>query len=161
MAYIDENQGTGHFLLSASLMQRFAVQKGIRDYLGRLCHNNKTRITRFFANPAANLEFLYKAPLGSKFVEEFKNQLDVGQKGKILFTEEMPLEEILSFRKEQLQAADPCPGQGPARDYPCQTVVEAISFKLGQFLIAEDSQGILIIILLMHLFLITSRNNTW
>ena len=138
MAWINEEEQTAHYLLSDALMIKFRAHKGIRDYLGRLCHNNKNRITGVFSNPKHNLKFISEKTLGASFLPEFKKHLK-DQKDLVLYDENMPLNDILSFRAEQLRAADPDPGEGPRRDYPCQTVVEAISFKLGQFLLFDDT----------------------
>ena len=138
MAWINEDEQTAHYLLSDTLMKNFRAHKGIRDYLGRLCHNNKNRIIGFFSNPKHNLKFINAKTLGDSFLAEFKQHLK-DQKDLILYDENMPLNDILSFRAEQLQAADLGPSQGPRKEYPCQTVVEAISFKLGQFLLYDDA----------------------
>ena len=110
--------------------------KSIKGYIGRLCNNNKKRITNFFSNPLANLCFLVvyqdddKVKL-STFLEDFRKIL-IQQKEMLDFPEKMPLCDIPSLRKSQCEAA---------RVLPFQTAVEAVSYKLGQFFKANDVRG--------------------
>ena len=110
--------------------------KSIKGYIGRLCNNNKQRITHFFSNPVANLCFLVvyqdedKVKL-STFLEDLRKIL-IQQKEMLSFSEDMPLCEIPSLRKVQCEAL---------KVMPFQTAVEAISYKLGQFSKADDVRG--------------------
>ena len=120
--------------------------KSIKGYIGRLCNNNKQRITHFFSNPLANLSFLVvyqdedKVKL-STFLEDLRKIL-VQQKEMLDFSEKMPLCDIPSLRKVQCEAS---------KLLPFQTAVEALSYKLGQFSKADDIKGNKIAILLLLL----------
>ena len=78
--------------------------------------------------------------LPSTLIAELKKVLEV-QKAMITFSEQMPLSEIASLRVLQCEAAE----AKPSKELPYQSAVEAISFKLGHFLIADDTQGVSII----------------
>ena len=75
--------------------------KSIKGYIGRLCNNNKQRITHFFSNPLANLRFLVvyqdedKVKV-STFLDDLRKIL-IQQKEMLSFSEEMPLCEIPSL----------------------------------------------------------------
>ena len=135
IAWVDESKEIAEFMLSESLFYHMRRNNIIKDYLGRLCHNNKTRITDFFSNPGSSLRFL-----PSTLIAELKKVLEV-QKAMITFSEQMPLSEIASLRVLQCEAAE----AKPSKELPYQSAVEAISFKLGHFLIADDTQGVSII----------------
>ena len=136
LAWVDENELVPEYLLSNTLFLMLKRNKAIKGYIGRLCNNNKQRITNFFSNPLANLCFLVvyqdedKVKL-STFLEDFRKIL-IQQKEMLSFSEQMPLCDIPSLRKSQCEAA---------RVLPFQTAVEAISYKLGQFSKADDVRG--------------------
>ena len=58
LAWVDEKQQVPEYLLSNTLFMLLKRNKSVKGYIGRLCNNNKQRITNFFSNPLANLFFL-------------------------------------------------------------------------------------------------------
>ena len=140
---MDDKETIPGFLLSRALMDAFKKSQGVRDYIRRLCHNNKTRIKDFFANPAKNSDFL-----GNDFLSKVKVHLK-SQEDQLAYPN-YNLADLLSLRRLQCQSWEEsvrrtgliqlelCP--------PYQTAVEALSHKLGQFLNAEDRRGELLFV---------------